>query len=148
MKVLVFGGSGTGKTTLAKKIAEHINFVHLDSDDFYWKKTNPPFQEKVPFEDRNKNLREAFDYHRNVIISGSLVSWGNQWKSSFDLVIFIYLNNEERMNRLVKREEERYGALLINDEKTKKHSKAFLTWANQYENPNFNGRTLKVHLDI
>ncbi|WP_299897282.1 AAA family ATPase [uncultured Aquimarina sp.] len=146
MKILIFGASGTGKTTLAKEIAKRIDFIHLDSDDFYWKKTTPPFQKKIPLPERNENLKAAFDLHENVIISGSLVSWGKQWESLFDLVVFIYLNNEERMNRLIQREQERYGTLLLHDKSTQEHSKAFLSWANQYENPDFDGRTLKVHL--
>lgn len=146
MKILIFGASGTGKTTLAKEIAKDTNFIHLDSDDFYWKKTTPPYKKKNPLPERNKKLRAAFDLYKNVIISGSLVSWGKQWESLFDLAVFIYLNNEERMNRLIQREEERYGTLLLNDKSTQEHSKAFLSWANQYENPNFDGRTLKIHL--
>ena len=49
------------------------------------------------------------------------------------------------MKRLEKRETERYGKKLITDKKIKRNSKAFLEWANKYENPNFDGRSLKVH---
>ncbi len=76
-----------------------------------------------------------------------MVSWGKEWEQAFDLAIFILLENKERIERLKKRETERYGKKLLTDKNIQQNSKAFLEWANQYENPNFNGRSLKVHND-
>ena len=59
--------------------------------------------------------------------------------------IFIRLENQLRMDRLKRREEERYGARLIADKAIQETSKAFLEWANQYENPHCDGRSLKTH---
>ncbi len=147
MKILIFGGSGCGKTTLGKELERKTDFVHLDSDEYYWVKTELPFQEKIPLSIRNKNLKADFQKSKNVIVSGSLITWGKEWETSFDLVIFMYLKNNERMKRLEEREIERYGEMLITHKKTQQHSQEFLEWANQYENPNFNGRTLKIHND-
>ncbi|WP_299256197.1 AAA family ATPase [uncultured Aquimarina sp.] len=147
MKILIFGASGSGTTTLGNEIEKRTNFVHLDVDDYYWKKTQPPFQEKIPLTKRNKNLKVDFKKFENVIICGSMVSWGKEWETSFDLAIFLYLNNSKRIERLEKRETERYGEKLLTDKKIKQNSKAFLEWAKQYENPNFNGRSLKIHND-
>ena len=147
MKILIFGASGSGTTTLGKEIEKRTNFVHLDVDDYYWKKTEQPFQEKTPLRERNENLKADFNKNQDVIISGSMVSWGKEWETSFDLAIFIHLNNNKRMERLKRRESERYGEKLLTDKNTKQHSKAFLEWASQYENPYFDGRSLKVHTD-
>lgn len=144
---MIFGGAGVGKTSLAREIARRTNFIHLDSDDYYWKKTALPFQEKIPLKQRNKNLKVDFCKNENVVLSGSMVSWGKEWETAFDLAIFIRLENTQRMERLKKRETERYGEKLLTDEKIRKNSNEFMKWANQYENPNFNGRTLKVHND-
>ncbi len=145
MKIVLFGASGSGTTTLGHEIEKRTNFKHLDADDYYWKKTNPPFSEKVPLTQRNENLKADFNNSENVIVSGSLVSWGREWETAFDLAVFIRLDNSVRMERLKKRETERYGEKLLNDKKVRENSKAFLEWANQYENPNFDGRTFKVH---
>lgn len=145
MKILIFGASGSGTTTLGKELEKKTGFVHLDVDDYYWKQTDPPFQEKLPLKKRNKNLKADFEKFANIIISGSMVSWGKEWETAFDLAIFIRLNNKERMKRLEKRETERYGKKLLTDKTIQQNSKAFLEWADQYENPNFNGRSLKVH---
>ena len=42
MKILIFGVSGSGATTLGRELGKLIQYVHLDSDDYYWKKTEPP----------------------------------------------------------------------------------------------------------
>jgi len=145
MKILIFGASGSGTTTLGKKIERGTNFKHLDVDDYYWKKTKLPFQEKIPLNKRNENLKADFEKFENIIVSGSMVSWGKEWETSFDLAIFIRLDNEERMKRLKKREVERYGEKLLTDKNIQRNSKEFLEWANQYENPNFDGRSFKIH---
>ena len=145
MKILIFGASGSGTTTLGIEIEKQTQFKHLDADYYYWKKTNPPFQEKVELQERNKHLKADFNRFENLVISGSLVSWGKEWETSFDLAIFIRLENQLRMDRLKRREEERYGARLIADKAIRETSKAFLEWANQYENPHCDGRSLKTH---
>jgi len=147
MKILIFGASGSGTTTLGTEIEKRTSFMHLDVDNYYWQKTDPPFQEKIALTERNTMLKADFEKHENVIISGSMVSWGKQWETSFDLAIFIRLNNNERMERLKKRETERYGEKLLTDKKTQRNSKDFLEWARQYEDPNFDGRSFKVHND-
>tara|TARA_R110001592_G_scaffold127930_1_gene339922 strand:+ start:3107 stop:3667 length:561 start_codon:yes stop_codon:yes gene_type:complete len=147
MKVLIFGASGSGTTTLGKEIEKNTDFIHLDVDDYYWKKTEPPFQEKIALSERNENLKTDFEKYENIIISGSMVSWGKEWETLFDLVIFIRLKDKIRIERLQKREIERYGRKLLTDKKTHEDSQAFLEWAKQYENPNFDGRSLQVHND-
>ncbi len=85
---MIFGATGTGKTTLAAEFAKRTGFTHLDSDDYYWRKTNPPFQEKVPILERNQNIKVDFHQFENVIISGSMISWDESWKKAFNLVVF------------------------------------------------------------
>ena len=72
MKILIFGASGSGTTTLGNEIQKRTDFKHLDVDNYYWKKTEPPFQEKIALEKRNKNLKADFNGFKNVIISGSM----------------------------------------------------------------------------
>lgn len=147
MKILLFGASGSGTTTLGNEIEKRTDFKHLDADNYYWKKTVPPFQEKIPLIERNEKLKADFFKYEHVVVSGSMVSWGKEWETAFDLAVFIRLDNNERMQRLKKREMERYGEKLLTDKKIQETSKAFLEWANQYEKPEFSGRSLKVHND-
>lgn len=145
MKVLIMGASGSGTTTLGKALAKKLSFHHLDVDDYYWKKTDPPFQQKVMPSLRRKNLLQDFSSHENVFVSGSLVSWGDEWLKRFDLVVFIRIAQELRMKRLQKRERERYGSRLDTDATVRKTSAAFMEWCTKYDDPDFKGRSITIH---
>ena len=145
MKILIFGASGSGTTTLGRHLAKKIAYTFLDADDFYWAKTDPPFTEKIPLTTRSKNLRAAFEAEEDVIISGSLVSWGEYWTDAFDLAIFSHLPPAVRLQRLHAREQERYGDSLENDPERKANSQAFLEWAAKYDEPEFEGRSIRQH---
>ncbi|MEM8527377.1 MAG: AAA family ATPase [Bacteroidota bacterium] len=145
MKIHIFGASGSGTTTLGKTIAQQWNWTHLDADDYYWEKTDPPFQTKVPLEQRNKNLLQDFNASENVVVSGSMISWGEHWATAFDWMVFLYIPSEIRMERLRKRERERYGTLLDTDPSFQANSQAFLEWAAQYDIGTFEGRSLVIH---
>ena len=49
-KILIFGNSGAGKTTLAKKLSDKFTLAHLDLDNLAWLNTQPP---------RRKPLKES-----------------------------------------------------------------------------------------
>lgn len=147
MKILVFGASGSGTSTLGRALAQKMGASFLDADDFYWAKTDPPFTEKIPLQKRSENLQKALEAEEGAILSGSLVSWGNYWLSAFDLAIFLHLPPTIRLQRLGARERERYGDLLEHDPERKANSKAFLEWAAQYDDPDFEGRSISQHED-
>lgn len=145
MKIHILGASGSGTTTLGSAIGKTPNWTHLDADDYYWQKTDPPFQQKIPPTIRNERISKGFDAASQVVISGSMFSWGEQWKRAFDLVIFIQIDPKIRMERLKAREVERYGAALYENPAIKASSEAFLNWAKQYDGPSFTGRSLALH---
>ena len=46
MRIHVTGASGSGTSTLGRALAKHLDFTHLDADDFYWQPTLPPYTAK------------------------------------------------------------------------------------------------------
>lgn len=145
MKILVFGASGSGTSTLSNALAFELDCKHLDSDDYYWAKTEIPFSQKLPLSERQANLRRDFEANPDVIVSGSLAKWDIYWNTAFDLGIFLLLPQAIRMERLRKREYERYGDALEHNQELKAQSHAFLQWAEQYEDPDFTGRNIAQH---
>ncbi|MFK7925670.1 MAG: AAA family ATPase [Bacteroidia bacterium] len=147
MKINVFGASGAGTTTLGKALADRYNSRFLDADDYYWQKTEPPFQYKVPLAERSKGLLRDLQSADAAVLSGSMTTWGEEWLEAFDLGVFLYIPPEVRMQRLQKREIERYGKQLQSDSTIAKTSKDFLAWARKYDAPNFEGRSITQHKD-
>jgi hypothetical protein len=41
--VHIFGASGAGTSTLGRALGERLALAHLDTDDFFWMPTDPPF---------------------------------------------------------------------------------------------------------
>ena len=132
----ILGASGSGTTTLAAALAAKHGHAHLDTDNFYWIPTDPPFLEKRPIEERLELLREAMQRSTSWVLSGSLAGWGDPLIPKFELVVFLIVPNEVRMQRLRAREIQRYQHL-ANIE--------FLEWANKYDTAGFEMRSRKLH---
>ena len=54
-RILVLGTTGSGKTTLARKLAEKLDQPHIELDALYW---NPGWKVK-PLENFRKEVAEA-----------------------------------------------------------------------------------------
>ena len=90
-------------------------------------------------------LKNDLEQQQNGIVSGSVISWGDEWKTMFDLVIFLYIPHEIRMQRLHAREVERYGEAIFTDPVRIDLYQRFMDWAKGYDDNSTNGRNLQVH---
>lgn len=135
MKIMIMGASGAGATTLGIAFVNNNNnnFLHLDSDDYFWEKTNPPFQEAKTIEERNLLFESDFYSQKNIVVTGSIFHWNMAYKDLFDLVVLLYIPKELRLKRLADREISRYGEQILFDEKLNEKYKAFLAWAAEYD---------------
>ena len=135
MRIHITGASGSGTTTLGRALADERGALHLDADNYYWLPTVPPFKEKRELIDRHDKLRVDIFSELEVVLSGSIMGWGREIEDSFDLIIFLYVPAEIRIDRLRKRELQRYGTA----------DPAFLKWAQEYDEGPSEGRSLKKH---
>jgi len=144
MKLYLFGASGSGVTTLGQYLSASLARPYFDSDSFFWEPSVPPFTVKREPAARNAMLEKALAAHDSWILGGSLVSW--DLYPAFDLAVFLYLPPEVRMERLKKRELERYGDVIYTDPQRNALYNAFIDWAAGYDNPTPNGRrSLQLH---
>ena len=107
-RIHIFGASGSGTTSLAAAIARKHGHRHLDTDDFFWAPTNPPYREKRPRDQRLVLLRQALLGSVPWVLSGSLCGWGDPLIPEFDLVVLLAVPTPVRLARLRAREAERY----------------------------------------
>ncbi len=126
----ILGASGSGTTTLGEALSKKLNYTHIDSDDFFWK---TKFTEPYPREERLQNLSKVLHQTDTWILSGAVIDWGNPLTPLFDLVIFISVNNELRIERLTERERMRYGKEIEPGGARHKEFIEFMEWANLYE---------------
>ncbi|WP_194777913.1 AAA family ATPase [Pararhodonellum marinum] len=146
MKLHIFGASGSGVTTLGKFLAKKLGLKYFDSDDYFWIKTEPPFTQRRDPNERNHLIAKDISEIENWILGGSIINWGENFFPDFDLIIFLYLPNEIRIERLKKRELERYGDTIYTDPKRAKQFTEFIAWATDYDhNTGLANRTLDAH---
>jgi adenylate kinase family enzyme len=145
-KIHIFGASGSGTTTLGLALSKKLGIMHFDIDDFFWEKTDPPFQKIVEKEIRQKKLYDALQSYDNWVLSGSLCGWGDFIIQHFTLVIFLYVPNTKRMVRLLVRETKNHGEEIKNEgHPMYKIHQDFMAWANQYDTGGLEMRSKKLH---
>ncbi|MFE0758156.1 AAA family ATPase [Inquilinus sp. NPDC058860] len=145
-RIHITGASGSGTTTLGRVLAVETGALHLDTDDFYWLPTDPPFREKRPVPDRLALLEAALGRADRWVLTGSLIGWGDPLIPRFDLAVFLHIPPELRLERLQAREVERYGAeALAPGGAMHVTYHAFLDWAEAYDVGTRVGRNLEAH---
>jgi adenylate kinase family enzyme len=134
-RVHVSGASGAGVTTFGRALAHRLEVPHLDTDDFYWQPSDPPFRRERELPERLDLLRHALSRSRGAwVLSGSLDGWGDPLVPLVDLVVFLLVPTEVRLARLRARERQRYGdEALAPEGRLHEQAATFLAWAAAYE---------------
>jgi hypothetical protein len=123
-----------------------LNAVRLDTDDFYWLPTSPPYRLKREVTERLVLLQAAFADAERWVLSGSCDSWIGSLVESFDLVVFVVAPTSLRLARLRHRERARFGeaALAPGGAMLDQH-RDFLNWAAAYDTGASAGRNRQRH---
>ena len=74
----IYGASGSGTSTLGRKISEELGYKFMDTDDYFWLPTDPQYTTKRNKEERLALMKKDIAENKNVVISGSLVDWGDE----------------------------------------------------------------------
>ncbi|MFA7076498.1 MAG: hypothetical protein WC152_07540 [Candidatus Izemoplasmatales bacterium] len=142
----IFGSSGSGSTTLANIIADKYSYYHIDVDDAVWENTDPPFTSKRSDIDARNLILEKIGNKKNIVISGSLVGFGEDIKHKIKLFVFINLEINTRIKRIEEREKKRFGSRVLPGGDLYQKHLDFLEWVSNYEtNPEYI-RSRKQHL--
>jgi len=83
--------------------------------------------------------------YKNWVLSGSLIRWGDALIPLFDLVVFVYVPSKIRVERLKKREYQRYGDATLPGGSRFESTIEFIEWAAGYDSGLLTGRSLPKH---
>jgi len=131
----ITGASGTGTSTLGSALQQKFGYVALDADDYFWFRTDPPFRKKRERAERQKKLMADLLKHPATVVSGSVSGWGKEVEQAFDLVIYLWVPMEIRIERLHAREVRLRG----------RATAEFLNWAAQYDEGDVTMRSRALH---
>jgi adenylate kinase family enzyme len=141
----IFGASGSGTTTLGQKICEELGYTFMDTDDYFWMPTDPKFTRKRPREERIALMKRDIENAENVVISGSLVDWGDVLIPYFTLAIRIEMEQALRIARLEQREKDRFGDRIAPGGDMYRQHLDFIAWAKSYDTGGMNMRSKAKH---
>ena len=146
-RIHVFGASGTGTTTLGRLLGEKLGIPRFDTDDYFWAPSELPFSTVRERSQRETLLREALESCDSWVLSGSVCGWGGDFAMPmFTLAVFLYVPHGARMQRLRRRELERFGAEALKPGgRMHRIHREFIEWAAGYERGGLDTRSLAMH---
>jgi adenylate kinase family enzyme len=92
-KVLIFGNSASGKSTLALKLASQYKLAHLDLDTLAWQASKPPTRK--PLSESAKDISEFIQAHQGWVIEGCYTDLLTFAETEASNIIFIDLAIED-----------------------------------------------------
>lgn len=149
IRIHLMGAPGAGITTLGKNLAQQLDYKQLDADDYHWFTTDPePYRRRRNPDHRRKLLSEDLEKEKKWILTGSICDWGTTFAPQFQAAIFCYAPTEIRLDRIKKREMERYGTnRLTNGGDLQLVFEKFLHWAAEYDSNTERNRSHHMELD-
>ena len=148
--ILIFGASNSGTTTLGRALNTRYNYAHLDTDDYFWIPTDPPFLKSRPIPERFKLLESDILKHEKSVITGS-ISWGGDEDSiikHLTLAIRLHVSTDIRVNRAKKREAERFGSRILPGGDMYEEHTVFMEFVASYDIPGYEGGRSREKHDI
>jgi len=112
--IILFGAAGSGKTTIALELAQHLNFWHLDLDDYHWRwDTEIPYTVLRPAEERINHIMNDISQHANFVMSGNMWSIRKTFEHLFDLAVLVTAPVQVRAERIRSRELAKWGNRIL-----------------------------------
>jgi len=143
--IYVFGASGSGTSTLGKYISSQQGYKWMDSDDYYWMPTNPPYTTPREQSERVRLMKEDIKNADNVVISGSISKWGDEIIPDITLAVRLVTATSERVKRIRAREYKKFGDRIMPGGDMYQQHEEFIQWAMQYDNGGCEGRSKTSH---
>ena len=141
----IYGASGSGTSTFGKYIRDKLGYFFMDTADYFWQPTNPPYTKKRNVDERLAMMKSDIEKAEKVVICGSLADWGDELIPLFTLAIRLKTDTNIRIDRLRRREREHFGSRIdIGGDMYKDHME-FLEWAAAYDNGDIDMRSKAKH---
>ena len=148
----VTGGSGSGTTTLGRSIAVRHGHRNLDTDDFFWERTDPPYTVMRPKPEVTRLLGDALVPDRKQpagrwVLTGAIGAWAYEFTARFDLVVWLTLPPDVRLARLEARERAEFGSRVDPGGDMEENFRAFMEWAALYDTADASLRSHTRHAE-
>lgn len=107
--IIVFGANGSGKTTLGRELASILGLKHMDIEDYVFAKSDIPYTNEHSREECISLMLDDIKKYRKFVISAVTGDFGKEISQFYKLAVLISVPKEIRMERIKRREIERFG---------------------------------------
>jgi adenylate kinase family enzyme len=145
VRVNVLGASGCGATTLGRSLAAALSLPYYDGDDYFHGPSDPPFQNPRSPEERYALITADLRPTESWVLAGGVAAWEPEPRLDFTCVTFLFVPTDVRIERLRRRERERFGDRILEGGDMHATHEAFLEWASRYDVGDVEGKTLARH---
>lgn len=101
MKIYIVGSVGSGKTTLARKVAAQLHLPHFETDNFVWNH-QPTGDIRNEIDVRNQLFINAVKQEKWVI-EGVHIDWTDEALLVADQIVFLDIPVNKRTWRIIRR---------------------------------------------
>lgn len=141
----IFGASGSGTSSLAKAICDKTGFYLMEVDNYFWMPTDPPFTNRRSSIESAELMQKDIDNFKNVVIAGSATGWGDFLIPQTSLAIRLVVPRDIRIDRIKRREFERFGDRIYPGGDMYNQHQAFLEWTSKYDEGGLEIRSKAQH---
>lgn len=128
--IAIIGLNGAGKSTLAHVLAKKLHYFEIDVEDYYFPaqrssrinalegKTSadanfipylsPKAKSEVEFA-----IRKDINCYPQFVLSGVTLNWSESILSQIDIVFYLHVPLNERLQRIRSREAQRFGSRIL-----------------------------------
>ncbi|MGM0924004.1 MAG: DNA topology modulation protein FlaR [Bacillota bacterium] len=148
-KIHIIGGSGSGKSFIAERLAKYFNIPVYDLDNIFWDKESAHYGKRNTIEKRDEMLSQILK-RECWLIEGVYYGWLNQSFTEADYVFVIKSNVYIRDWRIIKRFVKRRLRIESTTKKeTIKSLYQLIKWNHTYDRDNLTKalKMLKEHQD-
>ena len=148
-KIHIIGGPGSGKTYLAKKMADLLNCTHIDLDNLFWDNDRESYNNQKPASQRDKELKEILK-QSSWVIEGVYGGWPKPSFKQADIILILEPDTSLRQFRITKRFIQRKIGLTNSVKKESwKNFKGLFKWSKNYTEKNLLGikKELKPYIN-
>ena len=132
MILQLLGAAGAGKSTLSAMLSRQTGLPQLQAD--FDRRQDGQFEQTRPVSVRRAMLAQDLACHPSCLLDGGLSDWLPEGLLQPDLLILVRCPQKTRMERLIQREQTRYGRQCLSpDHPHYQLTQEFLNWAAGYE---------------
>jgi adenylate kinase family enzyme len=144
-RINILGASGSGTSTTGRALSTALAVPYLDSDEYYHEPSDPPFQKQRLPEARHALIMADLGRATSWVLAGGVAGWEPGPQLDFTLMVFLWVPAPIRIERLRRRESQRFGQRILEGGDMHHAHEAFIEWAARYDSGGIEGKTLARH---